>query len=132
MVNTSLNTGTFCTELAKKTEDNGFYIYALNTGTKKGVDYRSLAEMWRISLDTAKNTVQATTQFSIRTAEHPSLTKRYRTNDRMLRYPRITCNVSMDTFFTNVNHCKSIQQNTCGQLFVTEFDYVAVICMKTK
>ena len=57
MINTSLSTGTFGTELAKKTEDNGFYIYALNTGTKKGVDYRSLAEMWRISLDTAKNTI---------------------------------------------------------------------------
>jgi hypothetical protein len=45
-----------------------------------------LATNWGIDMRTATRTVQATTQRGIRTVLHPTLSRRFRTNDRQLRY----------------------------------------------
>ena len=47
--------------------------------------------------------------------------RRFRTKNVMLRYNRLKCKLYSDTFFSNVN---SIQGHKCGQLFVTEFEFV--------
>ncbi len=48
------------------------------------VDAATLAKNWQIGLATAKRTVEATTQRSVRTTLHPTLSRRFRTNDRQL------------------------------------------------
>ena len=53
-----------------------------------------LARNWGISLETAKRTLDATTQLGVRTRPQ-DLVRRFKTNDRMLRYTRL--NVEMYT-----------------------------------
>ena len=56
---------------------------------KKQADSVTLAKRWHIDHGRAKKTVKLTTQRGVRTTLHPSLSRRYPTNDRMLRYPRL-------------------------------------------
>ena len=50
----------------------------------KGVTAQDLSRLWRIDLETAKRTLEVTTQLQ-RREDDPSLTRNYKTNDRMLR-----------------------------------------------
>lgn len=62
-------------------------VKSVKTGKKSfAVGPKILAKRWKIGLDTARRTLQATTQLSIRTTLHPTLSRRFRTNDRQLRY----------------------------------------------
>ena len=54
-----------------------------------GVDARHLSKVWRISYEDAKRTIDATTQYGTHTP-NPVMNQNYTTNDRMLRYKRIT------------------------------------------
>jgi hypothetical protein len=56
---------------------------------KGGIYAASLAKNWGIGIEAAKRTRLVTTQRGIRRMVHPSLTKRYKTNDRQLRYRRL-------------------------------------------
>jgi hypothetical protein len=47
---------------------------------------------------------------------HPSLSVRFRTNDRQLRYRRLPATFFTDTMFSN---SKSIQVNKAAQVFYT-------------
>jgi len=46
---------------------------------------KDLARRWSIGLNAAQRTLDATTQHSVRTILHPTLSRRFRTNDRQLR-----------------------------------------------
>ncbi len=63
------------------------------------MDYVTLAHRWQIPLHKAKNTVQPTTQRGVRTVLHPTLSRHFRTNDRMLCYRRLPCNLYSNTMF---------------------------------
>jgi hypothetical protein len=56
---------------------------------KAGIDAATLAKNWSIVIEAAKRTRLVTTQRGIRRMVHPSLTKRYKTNERQLRYRRL-------------------------------------------
>jgi hypothetical protein len=56
---------------------------------KAGVDPAILAKNWGIGIEAAKRVSLVTNQRGIRRMIHPSLTKRYKTNDRQLRYRRL-------------------------------------------
>ena len=56
------------------------------TGHKRSIDAPTLARNWGIGLQAAKQTVKVTTQRGIRSIANPSLSRRFRTNDRQLRY----------------------------------------------
>jgi hypothetical protein len=64
-----------------------------------GVDAAKLAKNWGIGIETAKRTRLVTTQRGIRRMIHPSLTKRYNTNDRHLIYRRLPVTMYTDTMF---------------------------------
>ena len=64
---------------------------------KKQVDSMTLAKRWNIDPRKARNTVKQTTQKALRTTLYPSLSRRYPTNDRMLRYNRLPHPVFSDT-----------------------------------
>jgi hypothetical protein len=53
-------------------------------GDKRGVDAATLANNWGIGIEAAKRMRLVTTQSGISRMIHPSLTKRYNSNDRQL------------------------------------------------
>jgi hypothetical protein len=65
---------------------------------KGGIDAATLANNWGIGIEAAKRTRLVTTQRGIRMV-HPSLTKRYKTNDRQLIYRRLPVTMYTDTMY---------------------------------
>jgi hypothetical protein len=66
---------------------------------KAGIDAATLAKNWVIGIEKAKRTRLMTTQRGIRRMIHPSFTKRYKTNDRQLRYHLLPLTMYTDTIF---------------------------------
>ena len=96
-----------------------------------GVSPEHLSKVWRIDLNTAKRTIDVTTQLYVRT-EGATTSRNYSTNDRMLRYKRIHQHFFTDTFFATSKARKSSRGNTCMQLFVTDKGYVYVVPMQSR
>jgi hypothetical protein len=110
---------------------NKIMVSAAHAGRSKGIDAEHLSKTWRIDLETAKRTLDITSQKSMR-KENPTLSRNYGTNDRMLRYKRINEYFFMDTLFATKKAGKSSRGHTCCQLFVTDKGYVYVVPMKSK
>ena len=49
----------------------------------------------------AKKTLKVTTQRGIKTALYPTLDRRFKKNDKMLRYSRLNTNMYTDTMFAS-------------------------------
>jgi hypothetical protein len=73
-----------------------------------GVDVTTLANNFVIGIEEAKGTRLVTTQRGVKRMIHPSLSVRFRTNDRQLRYRRLPVTCFTDTMFSN---SKSRQDN---------------------
>ena len=102
------------------------------TGKRRGaVDYITLANRWNIPLEKAKRTVRATTQRGVRTCLHPTLSRRFATNDRMLRYHRMPCNLYSDTLYVKDKY-KSVRGNKYAQIFATDFGWSRSFGMEKK
>ena len=91
-----------------------------------------LSERLNIPLEMAKRTLKTTTQLAMRSSDNPSLTRKYRTNDRMLRYLRVSTNVFMDTMFASSKAAKSLRGFTACQVFATEFGHVFTVLLRDK
>jgi hypothetical protein len=96
---------------------------------KGGIDAATLANKLGIGLEAAKRTRLVTTQRGIRRMIHPSLTKRYKANDRQLRYRRLSVTICTDTMYSTI---LSRQQNKAAQIFTTDFVFVRAFTMKTE
>jgi hypothetical protein len=81
-----------------------------------GVDVATLAKNFGIGSEAAKRTRLVTTQRGVKRMIHPSVSVRFRTNYRQLRYRRIPVTCFTDTMFSN---SKSIQGNKASQVFCT-------------
>jgi hypothetical protein len=104
-------------------------IYTKHMTATKGLTIETLAKNWMITLTQAKLTLDATTQRAVRTRPE-GLVRRYKTNDRLLRYKRLTCMVFTDTFKANT---MSKRQNLYGQIYIAiPSGYVRVYSMKKK
>ena len=88
------------------TDDENVYktlnakVNVANVGAYKGrhgVTLESLYQIWFISLDASRRTVNNTTQRGIRKILHPYLSCQFNTNDRALRYNRVQHSVFTDT-----------------------------------
>ena len=90
----------------------------------KGITALDLAESWGIGPKQAKATLLATTQRGTRSAILP-LSRRYRA-DKMYRMKRLNTRFSTDTLYSDV---KSLNQNTCAQVYSTKFGFSAVYPM---
>jgi hypothetical protein len=106
-------------------------VSAAHAGKPKGVDPSHLSKIWKIDLKTAERTLEVVSQSSKRT-DDPKLSRNYGTNDRMLRYKRISEYFFMDTFFATKKAGKSSRGHTCCQLFVTDKGFVYAVPMKSK
>ena len=90
---------------------------------------RQLVNNWGIGIEAAKRTVKATTQRVVRTVAHPSLSRRFRTNDRQLRYRRINAEMFTDTGEANTI---SKRGNRYTQYFSMPFGWVRAFSMPKK
>jgi hypothetical protein len=98
-------------EIEPSLDDQIFYqmlkanvqVQSTTTSRQKGVmTAERLAKNWCISLEAAKRTLEVTTQQGIRTVANPLLSRRFRTNDRQLRYRRLRADMFTDTAETRV------------------------------
>ena len=94
-----------------------------------GVSPEMLQKIWRIDYDTAKRTVNTTTQLNRQDA-NSRMSRNFGTNDRMLRYRRIKSHFFTDTFFVTKKGT-SARGYTCMQIFVSDKGYVFVVPMKS-
>jgi hypothetical protein len=81
-----------------------------------GVDAATLAKNFGIGIEAAKRTRLVTTQRGVKRIVHPSLSVRFRTNDRQLRYRRLPVTCFTDKMFSN---SKSRQGNKEAQVCCT-------------
>jgi hypothetical protein len=88
---------------------------------KAGVDAATLATKWGIGVEAAKRTRLVTTQRGVIRMIHPSLTNRYKTNDRQLRYRRLPVTIYTDTIYSTI---LSRQKNKAAQICCTDFGFV--------
>eukprot|EP00957_Ditylum_brightwellii_P074360 5649463-Ditylum_brightwellii.AAC.1 len=89
----------------------------------RGVDTEHLSKVWWIDIDTARQAIGTTTQHNTWT-EHPTLSRNYGTNDRMLRYKCIQEYFYMDTFFatsTGLVYCTPLKSKSEVEQAVKQF-----------
>ena len=86
-----------------------------------------LSRKWNIGLQTAKDTLAATTQHGVRTAVHP-MSRRLRVDHLHLQRPLLRGTWYADTLLSKV---KSIRGNTCANVF-TQGRFTKVVPMKSR
>ncbi|KAI2506535.1 Reverse transcriptase (RNA-dependent DNA polymerase) [Fragilaria crotonensis] len=102
-------------------------IRRVSTGTQ--FDFDMLARNWGIDRATARRTIHATTQRGVRTILHPTLSRRFRTNDRQLRYRRLAIQCFTDTLISNT---PSRRNNKYAQIFATADGWCRAYPMERK
>ena len=106
-------------------------VSAVQTKSKRPyVDAATLAKRWNIGIETAKRTIDATEQRAVRLLTGDRITRRFSTNDRKLRYRRLSCAMYTDTMFAKKKSW--FRQNTCAQVYCTEFNWGRVYPMQKK
>ncbi len=101
---------------------------ATHAAPPKGISPEILSKVFRIDHDTARRTIDVTTQFN-RRDPNSSISRNFSTNDRAQRYRRINSFFFTDTFYVTAR-AKSKRGNTCMQIFVSDKGYVFVVPMK--
>ena len=105
-------------------------VGGIQAGKPTGVSSEFLSKIWHISPELAEKTLQQTSQL-YRHGQDNILSKRYPTNDRMLRYRRINSQFFTDTFFVTAKG-KSTRGHSCAQLFVSDKGFVGIYPMSSK
>ena len=100
------------------------------TARRGPIGAKLLAKNWNVGVSIAQRTIDATTQRGIRTILHPTLSRRFRTNDRQLRYRRLSHDVFTDTLEATMKSW--YRQNKYAQIFATRFGWMRVFPMKKK
>jgi hypothetical protein len=116
-----LDDGTLLAELYDNNLNLNISLVKSEMRDKAGIDAATLAKNWGIGIEAAKRTRLVTTQRGIRRMIHPTLTKRYKTNDRQLRHRRLPVTIYTDTMYSTI---LSRQMNKAAQIFCTDFGFV--------
>ena len=87
-------------------------------GGLSAIDGDKLAEKWMVSPEIARNTLSKTTQRGIRTTGNSTLSRRFSTNDRHLRYKQIPHDMFTDTLKASI---KSRMGDYYAQVLCTGF-----------
>jgi hypothetical protein len=122
-----LDDGTLLAELDDNNLNLNISLVKSEMRDKAGIDDATLAKNWGIGIEAAKRTRLVITQRGIRRMIHPSLTKRYKTNDRQLRYCRLPVTMYTDTMYSTI---LSRQKNKAAQIFCTDFGFVRAFPLK--
>ena len=124
-ISPTLNDCTFLTAL-----ENAVTVSSVKaTTTGSGIDAETLAKNWGIGIHTARRTLKVTTQRGVRSVLHPTLSRRFRTNDRQLRYRRLPIDLFTDTMFSKT---LSSRGNKCAQIFTNANGWTRAYPMEKK
>ena len=104
-------------------------ISVASSSRGNGVVAKDLAQRWDIGLEMAEKTIESTTQRGVRTVDNPRLNRRFRTNDRQLRYRRLGVDIFTDTLEAGL---KSKRGNKYAQAFGTSFGWSRAYPMRKK
>lgn len=97
---------------------------AVAVSKRKGtVTPTELAKRWFIGVESARRTIERTTQRAVRDFAFTSGTRRLKHTAYQLKYKHLRASAYTDTMFSKV---KSLRQNTCAQVYVTSFHWSAV------
>ena len=99
-------------------------------GKPHGIKASQLSKLWLITDKLAEGAITQNTQLSRLNSDN-TLSRHLSSNDRMLRYRRINSTFFTDTMFSTPK-AKSLRQNTCCQVYVSDKGYVSVYPMKTQ
>jgi hypothetical protein len=102
---------------------------ASSSQRKNRVDASLLARNWGIGLEAAAKTVRVTTQKGSRTTLHPSLARRAKTNDRHIRYKRLSRNLYGDLLESKV---LSRRMNKYSHIFAADNGWCRAYGLKKK
>jgi subtilase family serine protease len=94
-----LDDGTLLVELDETNSNLNVSMVKSEVRDKGGIYAATLANNWGIGIEAANRTRLVTTQRGIRRMVHPSVTKRYKTNDRQLRYRLLPVTMYTDTMY---------------------------------
>jgi hypothetical protein len=122
-----LDDGTLLAELDDNNLNLNVPLVKSEMRDKGGIDAETLAKNWGIGIEAAKSKRLVTTQRGIRRMVHPSLTKRYKTNDKQLRYRRLPVTMYTNTMYSTI---LSRQMNKAAQIFTTDFGFVRAFPLK--
>jgi hypothetical protein len=122
-----LDDGTLLSEVDENNLNLNVSMVKSQMRDKCGIDAATLANNWGIGIEAAKRTRLVTTQRGIIIMVQPSLTMRYKTNDRQLRYRRLPVTMQTDTMYSTI---LSRQMNKAAQIFTTDFGFVRAFPMK--
>ena len=104
-------------------------VSAITTDRHSKVGPEELARKWNIGLESAKRTLQVTTQRGVRTAVHP-LHRRYRVDHLHLNRRRLNGDWFSDTLFSKM---QSIKGNKCAQVYTNgSFTWVHPMVSKSQ
>jgi hypothetical protein len=128
-LSTVLDDGTLLAELENVTTTTYWNVSLVKSEMrdKAGVDAATLANNWGIGIEATKRTRLVTTQRGIRRMIHPSLTKRYKTDDRQMQYLRMPVTMFTDTMYSTI---LSSQQKKAAQIFCADFGFVRAFPVK--
>jgi hypothetical protein len=90
-----------------------------------------LSQLWGISLNTAAQTLQVTTQKGIKNAIHP-IVRRYATKQSRLRYNQLGSKHGKFYSDTSFATTSSTRGNTMAQLYVNDAKYMRIMPMRRK
>ena len=96
---------------------------------RDGVDATTMARNWGIGLHAAKETLKVTTHRGVQTMVHLSLSRRFWTNDRQIRYRCFGIDCFTNTFIAKT---ESRQKNRYAQVFCTTQGWTRAFLMKLK
>jgi hypothetical protein len=101
----------------------------IHSKASKPVDAETIAKRWLIPAKRAARTVDRTTQQGVCTMLNPTLSCHFRTNDCMVRYPRMPHPVFGNTMFAGT---ESKNGNKYCQVFATNFGWARAPPLKQK
>ena len=112
-------------------QDLGSKLAAATTQRRRPgfVNAEKLAKNWRIGLELARRTVEATTQVAVRDFSSTTGSRRLKPRHWLLDQKRVGCAAYHDTYF---GKCKSLRGNTCAAVFGTTFHSALVDALRTK
>ena len=113
----------------ERTPGRGLIICEINSETKPRLDAQLLARKWEIGLDAAKRMIHATTLRGIRSVLDPTISRRYPTNDRPLRYRRLPLKMYSDTMKASI---RSRNGNKYMQVYCMRSGWTLAIPMQSK
>jgi hypothetical protein len=122
-----LDDGTLLAELDETNSNLNVSMVKSEMRDKCGIDAATLSKNWGIGIEVFNRTRLVTTQRGIRGMVHPRLTKRYKTNDRQLRYRRLSVTMYTDIINSTI---LSRHMNKAAQIFTTDFGFVRAFPMK--